>query len=267
MYTRHISEAHHTMEQAFFDEEHVYLEHHVGNIPVLYHDGRLFPDAKLYGEGQLRPTCRGYFHAASCLFLIAAMVVLIRDCKDSKVGQTVSIFYISTNMFCYGVSAIYHIFSLSPQNEIIMQKLDHCGIPVMSVGTMMPVSIFLLGNIFGTLLIVTSTFFCIITCVNIFRNRPSIVMQMTTAVWWFIPYWYPLYNAMTTFEFSCMILTIVLKAIGVFVFANESPDPFPKTFGYHEIFHIFVILGGACIFLCNWSVIHRFCSMQYYYYL
>ena len=245
----------------------MFLEHHVGNIPVIYLDGRLFPDAKLYSEGHLRPTCRGYFHAISCLFLLAALGVLLRDCKDSVVGQVVCVVYLSTNLFCYGTSAIYHILSLSPQREIFIQKLDHCGIPVMSVGTMVPVSVFLLGNIFGTLLIVISTIFCIITCVNIFRNRPSLIMQMVTAVWWFIPYWYLLYTAMTGFEFFCMVSTIAFKAIGVVIFAHEYPDPFPTVFGYHEIFHIFVILGGLCIFLCNWSVIHRFCKLEDYIYM
>lgn len=253
------------MEQAFFDEEHAIREHHVGNIPILYHDGRLFPDAKLYSEGHLRPTCRGYFHGVSCFLLIAALIVLMRDCRGSITGQAVSVFYISTNLYCYGASAIYHIFSLSPRHEIFMQKLDHCGIPIMSVGTMVPVSVFLLGNVFGTLLILTSAFFCSVTCVNIFRNRPSLIMQMMTAVWWFVPYWYPLFNSMTAFEFSCMILTIVFKAIGVVIFSKEYPDPLPTFFGYHEIFHIFVILGGACIFMCNWSVIHRFCAQEYYY--
>jgi hypothetical protein len=38
------------MEQAFFDEEHVILEHHIGKVPILYTDGRLFPDVPLYSE-------------------------------------------------------------------------------------------------------------------------------------------------------------------------------------------------------------------------
>lgn len=253
-----------TMEQAFFDQEHVILNH--GKVPIIYTDSRLFPDLPLYSEGMLRPLCRGWFHGISCVFLVGAWAILIRDCNESVAGQVASTLYILANLICYGTSSVYHIVNLRPKYEIWIQKMDHCGIPIMSVGTMIPVAVFLLGPFHGTFMIGVSLFFCIITCVNIFKNRPSITMQMLTAVWWFVPYWYPLYHTMTAFEFSCMLTTILSKAIGVLVFSYEYPDPCPTVFGYHEIFHIFVILGGLCIFLCNWSIIHRYCSVTYVYY-
>jgi predicted membrane channel-forming protein YqfA (hemolysin III family) len=61
-----------------------------------------------------------------------------------------------------------------------------------------------------------------------------------------------------------MVLTFVFQILGMIVFINE-PDSetcqficcCPSIFGYHEIFHMFVVAAGYCVYLCNWSIIFR----------
>jgi hemolysin III len=255
------------MEQAFFDEEHLFVETAIGGLKhhdtIIHNDNRLFPTYPLYSEGLRRPKYRGYLHGIASVLLVVALGVLLHDCRHSPSGQIVSSLYIFTKLCCYGSSALYHIFSWSPKVEIFIQKMDHCGIAILSTGTMLPTSVFLLGPIYGTFLIGTSSILCLIVCTNIFRCKPSLLMQGLVAIWWLVPFWWPLYNLMTSLEFSCMISVVILKGIGVYVFANEYPDPFPDIFGYHEIFHVFVCIAGCCIFACNWSIIHRFCDDEH----
>jgi hypothetical protein len=57
-----------------------------------------------------------------------------------------------------------------------------------------------------------------------------------------------------------MISTCILQICGSTVFATNRPDPYPNIFGYHEIFHMFVISAGVCVYICNWSIIRRTCQ-------
>ena len=252
------------MEQAYFDQEDplqdVLYSVKYSTSWIAKNDGRLFPHMPLYCEGYPKSKFRGYSHAAASLSLIFALGLLLQETRNCPTGIVVSFFYIFAQLCCYGFSALFHVFTWSPKWEILMQKLDHCGIGILSTGLMLPTCVFLLGEIYGTLLFGTSIILCIVLCTNIFKCRPSLTMQGIVAIWWFMPFWKVLFNVMTTLEFSCMIAVIILKAIGLYIFAKEYPDPFPKTFGFHEVFHVFVCIAGLCIFACNWSIIHRSCN-------
>jgi len=44
----------------------------------------------------------------------------------------------------------------------------------------------------------------------------------------------------------------ILYTIGAVIYAQKRPDPFPKVFGFHEVFHLFVIAGGVAFAACVW---------------
>jgi hemolysin III len=44
----------------------------------------------------------------------------------------------------------------------------------------------------------------------------------------------------------------VLYSVGALIYALRRPDPFPRVFGYHEIFHLFVIAGSAAFLFAIW---------------
>lgn len=259
------------MEQVFFDYEHQLFDSpEAGHLRALRgpkspfpDDGRLFANYPLYSEGMRRPKMRGVFHAISSFVLLYALYVLLCDCKSSRIGQITSVLYISSKLFCYATSALFHIFSWPPKTEIFLQKLDHCGVALNSTGTILPAAVFLLGRPFGVLLMGVSCTLCALTIRRIIQSRPSVVLQMAVAIWWFPVFWYPFYLVMTRLEFTCMLCVVVLKGLGAATFVMEKPDPFPDVFGYHEIFHTFVVAAGACIFTANWSIIHRFCADEH----
>ena len=47
----------------------------------------------------------------------------------------------------------------------------------------------------------------------------------------------------------------IIYTLGGVVYARRTPNPWPKTFGYHEIFHVAVILGSACHCWAVWRVV------------
>lgn len=219
-------------------------------------DGRLFPDLPLYCEGANRPLFRGVIHFI-CTFLLPfgliEMIVVSNGCMTNVIASTI---YISSNIFCYGFSSAFHLFRWSAKVEIFIQKLDHCGIALLSTGTIVPVSLLLLPTQLGLLLLGSTFCSCIWTCYYIFQNKPSVWRQALTAgmLVLFVPFLYPIMNAI---EFTCMISTMMIQIVGLVIFVNECPDCHKNIFGYHEVFHVFVSLAGLCVYICNWSVVKR----------
>ena len=66
------------------------------------------------------------------------------------------------------------------------------------------------------------------------------------------------------FHFAFILITLkltlmffFLQLIGLAIFTLEWPNPFPDVFGYHELFHCFVVIAGCCVYFCNWSIVRR----------
>jgi hemolysin III len=49
-----------------------------------------------------------------------------------------------------------------------------------------------------------------------------------------------------------LLLGGVLYTIGAIIYARKRPDPFPRVFGFHEVFHLFVIVGSTTFASCIW---------------
>jgi len=224
------------------------------------HDTRLFPDLPLYCEGDPKPLCRGVVHLLLSLLIPLGMWHLYGEAKDSIEGKIAGMVYLSCNLICYGSSALYHIGRWSVHTEILLQKLDHCGIALLSVGTMVPVCVLLLPFPVGFAFLLLSMSMCAVTCYFLLvLRKPSALRQVLVAacVIPFIPF---LYDVMTPIEWACMWLCMASQFCGLLVYLYKCPDPAPFVFGSHEIFHIFVSIAGVCVYICNWSVIRRTCN-------
>lgn len=62
---------------------------------------------------------------------------------------------------------------------------------------------------------------------------------------------------MTIYEIQLTCATWISYGIGTIIFSFQYPDPFPNSFGYHEIFHVFVVLASIFAYCVNLSIIER----------
>ena len=222
-------------------------------------DGRLHPEFPLYCEGMMKPACRGVLHLLCTLLLPLAMWHLLQEANGNEYGEIAGIIYLVSNLWCYGASAVFHVGTWSPKVEIVLQKLDHTGIAVMSVGTFIPTIMLLFPPWEAMLFVTLSLLTCVWAITGIAQNNPSLGRQILVPAvsLIFLPRMWMTFSGL---ELSCYFLTIMLKVIGVFVFVKQKPDPWPHCFGYHEIWHVFVVLAGLCIYTANWSIIRRTCN-------
>lgn len=222
-------------------------------------DGRLFPRSDLYSEGLPRPKFRGVFHLFAVMLLPFGWWHLFREADGNHTGQIVASVYISSNIFCYGSSAIYHVGRWSKHTEIFLQKLDHCGIAILSTGTQLPSAILLIGGIEGFIFATITISLCLWTCFNIFELRPSILRQVSVALS-FVPFLPSIYYHSNSIEWEAVVLGFFFQCLGLMVFVKRKPSLLPAIFGYHEIFHLFVLCSGLFVYILNWSIIRRTCQ-------
>ena len=222
-------------------------------------DNRLFKGELLYCEGKQKPFFRGKIHLASLIFFPMGFYFAYHS--NHPISGSMNLM---TNFICYGASGIYHTFSWSPSTEIIMQKIDHFGISLWSVGMMMPIAFILfpikIRIVFLT--IILSSFF--VNSHAIWNSRPSIIKSsaITGSLLLFSP---ACYYYMNNYELKCMWLSYGFQAAGTMAYLKNQQlqtDLTKKTkanhiFGYHELFHAFSLFTAFFIYTLNNSIINR----------
>ena len=212
-------------------------------------------------EGMPKPYGRGCLHFGLAIFVLPfGFYHFYVEANGNPYALVAGFFYLATNLFCYGISGLYHTQNWPPQTEILLQKFDHCGIALLSCGTMIPVSVLLMNYPYGLLLASSVVTTCAYTCYQIMMGNPSVARQAMVPAC-LVPFTYVLYFQMTSLEFTCMIMTMLFQVCGMLVFVHEKPNLcHDKYCGFHELFHVFVVCAGICVYICNWSVIHRLCN-------
>jgi len=199
----------------------------------------------------IKPTWRGWIHAATFPVAIAAGIVLI-IVADGAPAKWASAVFMLTSLLLFGNSALYHRFDWSPRVKVVLKRIDHANILLLIAGTYTPLATLALPPDKGLLLL------CVVwggTLVGIlFRvfwiNAPRwlYVALYLLLGWAAVMYIVDLMNA----NFAMMVLVIVgglLYTGGAVVYALKRPNPWPGHFGFHEIFHVCTVLA----FLCHWT--------------
>ena len=220
-------------------------------------DGRLYENELLYVEGRHKPALRGWIHALCVLGLPFVVWRLIKQGSGSPYATFVAIMFSITNVLIFVCSALFHVGSWSHQVEIVLQKLDHMACSLFAAGKMVPLAMLAFPTRVGILLVGFIVIMCVWNFWSTIKLQPSVLRQAMIPAC-LLPFIYPYcFEHMTTFEFYSMVSILVLQGIGAMIFSYEYPNPFPNHFGYHEIFHIFVVMAAGLSVVASGSIIER----------
>ncbi|WP_226532477.1 PAQR family membrane homeostasis protein TrhA [Microbacterium paraoxydans] len=200
---------------------------------------------------EIKPTWRGWIHAATFPVAIAAGIVLI-IVADGAPAKWASAVFMLTSLLLFGNSALYHRFNWSPRVKVVLKRIDHANILLLIAGTYTPLATLALPPDKGLLLLCVvwgGTLLGILFRVFwIHAPRWLYVALYLLLGWAAVMYIVDLMNA----NFAMMVLVIVgglLYTGGAVVYALKKPNPWPGHFGFHEIFHVCTVLA----FLCHWT--------------
>lgn len=205
-------------------------------------------DAQAVVATEQRPALRGVLHAFAFGLAIAGTVglMLFADKPTGYVGGAV---FATSLMLLYSTSATYHqVRFWKPAWSRVFKRVDHSMIFVLIAGTYTP--------------------FCL--DVSLAWGIPMLAIVWTLAglgalskiIWPDAPRWlgvslyvglgwvgvFAATEALNQYFGSPLALLLAggaLYTIGGVVYALHKPDPWPRIFGYHEIFHTFVVAGSA----------------------
>jgi hemolysin III len=159
----------------------------------------------------------------------------------------------------FGVSAAYHRPRWSPKWRARFKRLDHGTIFVMIAGTYTPLCLVVLGGVVGTMMLISvwagAVVGVVLAAVGIAERR-FIGGACYVALGWVAVAAAPtLVQKLTATQLALVLTGGVLYTVGVVVLGSKRPDPFPRVFGYHEVWHVMVVAAAVCHFIAIQSVI------------
>lgn len=198
-----------------------------------------------------RPTWRGLLHVAAFVLSIPGGILLIVR-ADHAAAQVAAAIYMTSLLLGFGTSAAYHRLARTVRARTIMQRLDHSMIFVLIAGSYTPVCLLALPATWGIPLLCvvwTGAAIGIVIKQFAFDNLRFLEYALYPILGWSAVVTLPvLVDGMSTAALVLLFAGGILYTVGIPVLATEKPNPWPRTFGYHEVWHTFTVAAGACHF-------------------
>jgi hemolysin III len=214
--------------------------------------GGLLRKPLLSAHEPAKPLLRGQFHHAAFYVHLLIGVIVLSLAKDS-LSQFAFFIYILCLLCLYGTSATFHTTNWKdPDSEELVQKLDHACIFLVISGTYTAMCMICLpfeaAWVRHMLLAVWVT--AILGIVKtIFWHNPPVVFNV--GYYFFtgliiVPFLPKVFASIDILMMWSTIMGGIAYLVGGCIYACQYPDPSPKVFGYHEIFHVLTLIANAC---------------------
>jgi len=189
------------------------------------------------------PKLRGWFHlGATPVVIIASLVLFILS--NSSLKFSVALYSITAIML-FSVSAIYHRVPWSPAKKVMWRRWDHANINLLIAGSYTPFAVALLeGRDRITLLAVVWIGALIGVAARVFwvgAPRWVYVANYLLLGWVAVIYTPHLYKEGGLWVLLPIIIGGLFYSVGAIFYALKKPGRYAKYFGFHELFHIFVL--------------------------
>lgn len=199
-----------------------------------------------------KPLLRGVSHQISFVASLVVGLAVAFSAPASAYPELLIYLLCMTGLF--GVSALFHRRTWSPDGRRLMRRLDHSMIFLAIAGTYTAIAgLALTGPLrFWVLFLVWAGAAVGITTKFFWIDAPEWVSATAyVVVGWVALIALPqLWESLDVAGFLLLLVGGLLYSVGAAVYAVQRPDPWPQTFGYHEVFHLLVIGGGLTHLAC-----------------
>lgn len=199
---------------------------------------------------EFKPTWRGWIHTGVLPFVVVAGIVLI-VLSDGWVAKTASAVYFASSLLLFGNSALYHRFNWKPFTKKLLKRIDHSNIFLLIAGTYTPISVSGLTSDKGITLLVLAWGIALFGIG--FR-----IFWINAPRWLYVPIylgmgWVAMLYIVDLFNANVWMMSLVIAgglmySVGAVIYGLKRPNPIPKHFGFHEIFHALTVAA----FFCHW---------------
>lgn len=198
-----------------------------------------------------KPLLRGVSHQIAFFFAFPLAYWLIGQAASDTARLCATVYGVSL-IALLGISALYHRKHWQPAARVKMKRLDHANIFLFIAGSYTPITIVGVGGSFGKLL-----------CAILWAGAAFGVLQ--TVFWPTAPRWLHVgtyvvlgwtgalglpgeWRNLGPQVVALHVAGGIIYTLGALTYARKRPNPFPKVFGYHEIFHLLVLIACGALF-------------------
>lgn len=210
------------------------------------------------GPVAVKPLLRGWLHLV-CFFLAlpaAAVVVALAESPRARAGALV---YAVGLVALFGVSGSYHRGRWSDARRRLMQRLDHGTIFVMIAGSYTPLCLLVLRGWVAWAMLAVAWVGAAAGFVLAFVSTPA--TRVARGALYIVLGWVSVLAApqllrhLSGAELVLIAAGGLLFTVGAVFLLTRWPDPFPRVFGYHEVWHVLVVAAVVCHFAAIASVV------------
>jgi hemolysin III len=200
------------------------------------------------GSEMIVPRLRGVSHAAAFVLAVvgAVVIVVLAPAGEATVAAAV---YGTALAGLFGGSALYHRWPGPPRFKPLLQRIDHSTIFVFIAATYTPIAVIVLH---GALVYVILGIAWVGAAAGVAFSLGWIHAPRTVhAASYLILGWLAviaipqLVGELGVWPLVLLGAGGLLYSVGAIIYARQRPDPWPRTFGFHEIFHALVIAAAA----------------------
>lgn len=197
---------------------------------------------------QVKPHLRGWLHLGMVPVALAAGAVLVA-LAPTPAARLAALVFAVTGVLLFGTSALYHRGRWSPRTAQVLKRWDHANIFLIIAGTYTPFAVMLLPPGQGQVLLwvvwsgaVAGVFFRVFWVGAPRWLYTGVYIALGwVAVFFLVPMWRtggPLVVGLIALGGLCYTL-------GAVVYGLRRPNPSPRWFGFHEVFHAFTVAAFA----------------------
>jgi hemolysin III len=198
-----------------------------------------------------KPLLRGVSHQVAFFAALVAAGALVLEARSSAAAGAALVFGASLSLL-FGTSALYHRVQWTPAQRQRMRRLDHAAIFVLIAGGYTPLFALVRSSGGGHGALWAIWIGAAIGAVKslLWSHAPKWVTALfcVTLGWTVTGQVIDRAPEVGRLAIGMLILCGVIYSLGALVYALRRPDPFPRVFGYHEVFHALVIVASACLF-------------------
>ena len=196
-----------------------------------------------------KPRLRGVSHQWAFFVSLASGAALVVAAPAGQPRLAAAIYALSVAAL-FGTSALYHRITWGTQAaRRWMRRLDHSMIFFLIAGTYTPFALLVLDGDLATviLIVVWAGALAGVLMKLVWIDAPKALVALTYIMlgWVAIAVFPALIEGLGVTASTLVAVGGLLYTVGALVYAFQRPDPVPKVFGYHEVFHALVILAAA----------------------
>jgi hemolysin III len=198
---------------------------------------------------RVKPKLRGWLHASAVPLSLIGGVLLIAF-STTTLGRIGAGVYLAASLLLFGTSATYHRFGWGKTGEAILRRMDHSNIYLFIAATYTPLALLLLTGTSRILLLVCIWASAILGVLFriLWLSAPRwLYTALYIGMGWAAVAWLPqLWSTGGGLVIGLIGLGGLIYTGGAVVYALKRPNPSPKWFGFHEIFHTCTVLAAGC---------------------